>query len=191
MTSPLEKHWHGVEYNDAERLGVRIKRVPPPAPDLWHARIVVVHLLTKEENKGNHNLYMDVIDKAGLRMNGSLLRGDNNGIKLQARIDKPANEFGTNFALFGQDELFAWVDWVPDGGVVSSDVIMGVHTRWGGEIVGGQGYGHISYYVIWQLTKGDTPPVPPPPGPSEDYNAGFRDGIAYAKNKILMTLGSF
>jgi hypothetical protein len=158
--TPIEKYWHGEEYHDCDRLGIIIKRAD--TVDV-HAHCVVVHLLTRQENMGNHNLYMDVIDSNNKRLDGSILKGRNNNINLSARIDKPPNEFGTNFAMYNQDTLSCWVDEVPGLGRIPSDVISGFSTRWGGPIVGNQDYGHISYYVIWQVGTGSIVEPPEPP----------------------------
>lgn len=179
MTSPIEKYWHGTEYNDCERLGITIQRVDNAAQ---FARCVVVHLLTKEENGGQHNLFMDVINEKSERLNGSLLRGQNNNIVLSARIDKPPNEFGTNFSIFTQDTINAWVSEVPGiSGNIASDRVNGFSTRWGGPIVGGQEYGHISFYVIWMVLT-DIPPIPPPP--PDEYGRGFKAGVDYARGAM-------
>lgn len=136
--TPISKFWKGIKYNDAERLGVIIK--PTIIRDKPYAEVVVVHLLTGEENNyGNHNLNFDVIDEEGKQIRGSVIRGDNNGIKLKSTIDKPPNEFGTNFALYSQDTVSCWVEEVPGFGKISSDTVSGFHTRWGGDMVGGTG----------------------------------------------------
>lgn len=160
MSSPIEKYWHGTPYFDCARLGISIVK-PAIIPGQPYAQAVVVHLLTKEENQGNHNEYFDVIDLNNKQARGSVILGRNNAIPLRTVIDKPPNEFGSNFAVFAQDTIDAWVDTVPNIGKVASDTVKGFSTRWGGPIVGGQDYGHISIYVIWQIGTSDTPPPPP------------------------------
>lgn len=183
MITPIEKYWHGTEYNDCERLNIEIQRVSDASQ---FARCVVVHLLTKEENMGNHNLYMDVINERNERLNNSLLKGQNNNIALQTRIDKPPNEFGCNFAMFTQDTINAWVGEVPGiTGQIPSDRVNGFSTRWGGPIVGNQDYGHISYYVIWQI-RTDIPPIPPPP--TSQYEKGLEDGVDLARRAMIEAL---
>lgn len=158
MTTPIEKYWHGTEYNDCPpELGITIKRANVTG---LYARCVVIHLLTRAENQGNHNLYMDVIDRDNHRLNNTLLLGRNNNISLQARIDKPPTEFGTNFAMYNQDTDSCWVAEIPGIGFIPSDTVSNFSTRWGGPIVGGNDYGHVSYYVIFQV-GGNTPPIPP------------------------------
>lgn len=181
MTTPIETYWHGTEYHDCDRLGIVIQR----SNEAIHARCVVVHLLTKEENGGNHNLYMDVIDENNNRLNNSLLRGRNNNINLSTRIDKPPNEFGCNFAMYPQDTISCWVGEVPGLGKIPSDVVSGFSTRWGGPIVGNQDYGHISYYVIWQIAT--TPGEPPVEPPIDDCTQLAKDYVALQNkyNKLL------
>lgn len=177
----IDKHWHGTEYNDCEHLGITIKRAETGN---LHAHCVAIHHLTRDENKGNHNLFLDVIDEFGKRIKLATLKGDNNGIRLIAKIDKPDNEFGTNFSLYSQDTVSCWVDEVPGIGKVVSDTVSGFHTRWGGDIVGGNDYGHNSYYVIFQLTTDAPDPIPPNP----TYEQGLKDGVKFAKHKLTEAL---
>lgn len=157
--TPIEKYWHGVEYNDTPaEMAVTIKRVNVTG---IYARCVVIHLLTKDENGGQHNLFMDVINQQNKRLDGSLLLGRNNNISLSARIDKPPNEFGTNFSVYTQDTVNAWTGEATGFGAIPSDTVFNFSTRWGGPIVGGQDYGHISIYAIWQIISGNPPPPPP------------------------------
>ncbi len=158
--TPIEKYWHGTEYNDTPpEMGVTIRRANVTG---IYARCVVIHLLTREENMGNHNFYLDVIDQHDKRLDGSLLLGRNNNISLFSRIDKPPNEFGTNFSVYTQDTVNAWVGEATGFGAIPSDTVLNFSTRWGGPIVGGQDYGHISIYAIWQIISGTPiPPIPP------------------------------
>lgn len=166
MTTPIERYWHGIPYFDCERLNISIVK-PALLPGQLYAKAVVIHLLTREENQGNHNEYFDVIDLNSNQLRGSAILGRNNNIQLRTVIDKPPNEFGTNFSVFAQDTMDAWVDEVPTIGKVASDRVNGFSTRWSGPIVGGQDYGHISIYVIWQIITGDTPIPPEPPDCNE------------------------
>lgn len=166
--TPIEKWWHGEEYHDCERLGITIQRIPTTS--VVYARCVAVHLLTRQENGSNHNAYFDVIDEAGKRINGAVIIGQNNNIRLRSVIDKPPNEPGTNFSVYTQDTINAWVGEVPTLGVIPSDKVNGFSTRWGGSIVGGQDYGHISIWVLWMIRTGapGLPPIKPPvEGPSD------------------------
>lgn len=175
--TPIQRFWHGQPYNDIPpQMGVTITR-PTLKPGDWYAEAVVVHLLTRAENMGNHNLYLDVIDEDGRQVRGAQMAGRNNNIHLFAVVDKPVNEFGCNFAMFAQDTLNCWVAGAPDHNPVVSDVAGNFSTRWGGAIVGGQDYGHVSFYVIFQLKRDARPPEPPeppiPPEPSDQFRAGF------------------
>lgn len=176
MTSPIDKYWHGTEYNDTPpEMGIVIKRANVTGV---YARCVVIHLLTKAENGGNHNLYLDVIDQGGKRINNSLLLGRNNNISLSAQIDKPLNEFGTNFAMYNQDTVSCWVGAVPGLGAIPSDAAMNFSTRWGGPIVGDQDYGHISFYVIFQVTSGTPIPPPLPPADCAELQQKYNKALA-------------
>lgn len=172
--TPIQRFWKGTPYNDVPpQLGIKIT---PPAikPGVIYAQAVVIHLLTRTENMGNHNLYLDVIDGSGQQVRGAQLAGQNNNINLRAMIDKPVNEFGTNFVLHTQDTVSCWALSAPGYGPIASDVVSGFSTRFGGEIVGGQDYGHISFYVIFQLGATVTEPEPPDLPPISDrYTEGF------------------
>jgi hypothetical protein len=168
--SPIQDYWHGIEYNDVNPIaGITIKRAVPIG-DLPYARCVAIHLLTKVQNGNNHNIYMDVIDKTNKRLDGSVLHGRNNNFSLTATIDKPKNEAGTNFSVGTQDTYSVWVDTVPGLGKVVSDEIGNLATRWGGSLFDNQDFGHISFYILWMIVTGSTPPIDPVP-PTGDIAA--------------------
>jgi len=184
MTTPYERWYHGKEYHDCERLGITIQRVP--TVEAVYARCAAIHLLTRDENGGNHNEYFDVFNQDGQRLNNTLILGQNNNIKLSARIDKPYNEPGTNFSVNTPDTINAWVGDVPGLGVIPSDRVNGFSTRWGGPIVGECDYGHISIWVLWIIQTDNIPPIPPVP--SNDYERGLDDGVNMARDAILEAL---
>lgn len=182
--TPIQKYWKGVPYHDCQQLDITIHK-PTVQPGQVYFQAVVVHLLTKAENGGNHNEYFDAIDENDQQLRGSIIKGLNNGINLSATIDKPPNEFGTNFSVHTQDTIDAWLAEVPGIGPVAADTVKGFHTRWGGEIVGGQDYGHISIYVIWKKMTG-TPPDPeePPVSDCEELQEKYDDLLAQ-HNKMV------
>ncbi len=100
--------------NAAEKYGVLVKTlaeqsvpleaeqsVPLEAKQYW--RVVGVHHLTGAENMSNHNVFCDVLDEDGRRLNSIRLKlAQGNMAPVYAVIDKPANEPGTNFPIWGE-----------------------------------------------------------------------------------------
>ena len=84
--------------NDATPYGVSV--IPAevvPGQTFW--KVILIHHLTPEENRGSHNIYLDVLDEADQRVYGTRIRmawqaGSGIGV-----VDKPPNEPGTNFVL--------------------------------------------------------------------------------------------
>jgi hypothetical protein len=136
-------------YNDAKSLGVTINRVSNAK---WRA--IGVHHLTGDENRGNHNIFCDVLNKEGQRVNGARLKMIQGEVgSVFATIDKPAYEPGTNFPVW-------------DGAPVSVSVAEGLSDSFDGMSTlhpdedPGNYLAHHSFYVVFQENGG---PVDPPP----------------------------
>jgi len=63
----------GQPYNDAAKYEMKVNPVPNFGSAQQYWRVVGVHHLTGDENKGNHHVYADILDENGQRMNGSRL----------------------------------------------------------------------------------------------------------------------
>lgn len=132
--------------NDAESYGVAIEQHAPAAGETYY-KVISVHHMTGDENDGRHNLYMDVLDEDGNRINGAILNVLNaDGTSTYATIDKPAAEPGTNVAIWKNDTLSAWVS-----GSLLSDVVSGISTKHADEESGNTLF-HHSFYVKWRKT---------------------------------------
>jgi len=164
----------GDPINDAaEKYGVEVVKTIniPEGQDYW--RIIGVHHLLPEENKGNHNLFVEALDKNGERVRPRLYAGwtwvgrRSDQIARPGVLDKPLNEPATNFAMsFGQI-ISVWILGMTEDGKDQSDLIRNVHTSHPDEPAPDgslhNSIGHHSFYVVFQLTQ--SPDTLPPPNP--------------------------
>lgn len=153
--------------NGATKYGVTITPAEVARGQAYW-RVIGVHHLTGPENHSQHNVFCDVLDEQGKRLNGAMLVVVNVNRKINhIKIDKPDNEPGTNAPMHWGDELEFYV--ATDG--LASDHAEGFHIRHEDEDPGTT-RGHHSFYVVWQrVTAGQLPPVeeeppvdPPPLG---------------------------
>lgn len=159
--------------NDAEAYGVRIQRAPAAA-----MRCIGVHHLTGPENRGNHHIYLDVLDEDGERLKGAVILYTWQGHPsdpLKVTCDKPDHEPAANIPLYPGQIVTLWVD---TGDVIgASDQVSGIHTAHPDEDAGNTRY-HHSFYVVFQLRSPGTPAIPerptPPPNVPE-YAAPLAD----------------
>jgi len=168
----VENHKEGnPPINDAIEYGVAIEPCRPEEGEFYW-KIIGLHHLTPEENVGKHNLFMDVLDAAGGRVEPFFevdwtwegRRPDEAAPPV--RLDKPQNEPGGNLSVWINQTVSAWV--TDDN--ECSDTIGNVHTRHADES-GGNTVGHHSFYVVWMLAEAGEepdPPLPPLPEPSDD-----------------------
>jgi len=139
----------GKPYNDATQYGVQIHSVPDKGGATHYWRVVGVHHLTGNENKGNHHAYADVLDENGQRVNGARLVLVQEGAgPLHAVVDKPANEAGTNFPMWSNTRGTLSVSWPADHPLPSEQV--GVLRTDHADEEAGNTWGHHSFYVVFQ-----------------------------------------
>jgi hypothetical protein len=143
-------------YNDAAaKYKVDIKflsdiEVPDDTTHYW--RVIGVHHLTGSENMGNHNVFVDVLDEDGKRINRArlvLFQPDVDPVF--AVVDKPAHEAGTNFPLWKADKATVAVVW-PEDNPLPSEQVSGLSTGHPDEEVGNTLF-HHSFYVVYQRTE--------------------------------------
>ena len=131
--------------NDAKVYGVAIEPVDAtPGTEFW--RVVRVHHLTPEENKGNHHIYLDVLDEAGARIQGAQLRVTWDGGEQVVTIDKPANEPGANFPMWKYQICSVEAIGLP------SDRVTNLHTGHPDEAPGNTLF-HHSFAVTFQRAR--------------------------------------
>src|SRR5262245_33761244 len=139
--------------SNAAKYGVQVKPISqanPNATQYW--RVVGIHHLTGDENRGNHHAYIDTIDEDGRRINGVRLVLNQDGQRpVFAVVDKPANEAGTNFPLWSTSLANVSVQWPADNPLPSEEV-RGIRTEHADEEVGNT-LGHHSFYIVFQRTS--------------------------------------
>lgn len=145
-------------YNDALDYGVQIGALRETAAAYW--RVIGAHHLTGAENGGNHNIFCEVLDEEGARIDGAyLLMVQGRLAPVYARIDKPAHEAGTNFPVWGETPVTVAMR----GGALPGEAVTGLRINHPDEEAGNS-IGHHSFYVVFQRTLGGrVPPEPEPP----------------------------
>jgi hypothetical protein len=128
--------------NDAVAYGVSIVPAQVVQGETYW-KCIKIHHLTPEENNGNHNVFVDVVDENDQRVYGtrvSLKWPTGSGI---GTIDKPPEEAGTNFPL--------WKNQVVEIEVIGrpSDRVIGLHTGHPNEGAGNALY-HHSFFVLFK-----------------------------------------
>ncbi len=127
---------------DIAQYGATIQRVAAqPGTKYW--QIVDAYHLPGQQNKGNHNIFVDMLNADGTRRNGAhvtLYAGDK---QFTNTLDKPANEPGTNFPTYrGPRYDVAGAD-------MPSDRAVGFSTDYPDEEAGNTN-GHHSYMVVFK-----------------------------------------
>ena len=143
----------GTPYNNARLLDVQVIPANTDTHDyVW--RLIGVHHLTGVENGGKHHIYCDVLDLHGNRINGMYLQAEIGNDAHEAVIDKPLEEPGTNFPMWGNGEphlVYVPKEQFVDGyHGIPSDSVHGLHTLWPDEDIGNT-RGHHSFLCIWQF----------------------------------------
>ena len=120
---------------------------PTTATYKW--RCVHIHKLADNENQGNHNVYVDLIDEAGQRIAHpaeKLYFGWSGSETHSTEFEKPEWEPGANFMLTAGEN--AWCHFGTGSDIVN-DLL--------GEA------GHTSYYIVFQRQNSDVVTAPHQP----------------------------
>lgn len=123
-------------------------------------RVIGIHHLTPEENRGNHVVYVDVVDENGNRMPNQDLHlawgweGQRADERVEPRrFDKPPEEPATNVEMYSGQNV--WIRVGGDG--LPSDTVLNLHTKHADEPgPNGENWnsiGHHSYYVLFQRAQ--------------------------------------
>src|SRR5712692_2634579 len=127
---------------DITHYGASIVRSNAP-PDTKYWKIIDAYHLPGRQNRGNHTLFVDMLNADGTRRNGAhcnMYIGDK---MFTNTLDKPANEPGTNFPMFRGPRYDV------EGADMPSDKAVGFNTDLPDEEVGNTN-GHHSFMVIFQ-----------------------------------------
>jgi hypothetical protein len=159
--------------NDALRYGVEIVHSAAPQWGEVYFKVIGVHHLTGSENGGQHNVFCEVLDEEGKRIQGAVLIAANiNNTVSHVRADKPDSEPAASIPMWGNDTLTVSV-----AGNTPSEKVRGLHTRHADE-GSGNTLGHHSFLVVWQKRHvGHTPTPQPEPEPDPQPQPDWLDEI--------------
>ena len=142
-------------------------------PGDMYAKLVRLHLLTPEENHGDHNIFVNVVDEDGCRLENVVVAWHNTGNNTagMAQLDKTDPNAPMGDVPVGQnDTMEIWIHRVDDH-YCESDIVVGFHTRHPDIEVPGSTTGHhsiLAEYVFAEVPEAPGSPEPPtPPVPDE------------------------
>ncbi len=141
--------------NDAKSYGVEVFQAE--GNEVY--RVLGAHHLTGDENRFNHHLFVDVLNRDGQRIQGKRIYFTQSpgGDVHEAIIDKPTNEPGTNIPIWPNDTVTVYTK----SANYVSDSVTGIHVRHPDEGQHNRLY-HHSFYVCFQLRTGEVIDPPPP-----------------------------
>ena len=173
----------GQPINDAAAYDVRISQAEvPDGESSW--RVIGVHHLTPEENRGKQNVFLEALDEEGRRVwdpfawAGWTWEGRRPDERADpVPLDKPANEPANNIVMHFGQIVSVWINGLAPDGADLSDRVQNLHTNHpdepgpGGELW--NSIGHHSFYVVFQRTRqGDDGGGIEPPEPDGGVIAG-------------------
>lgn len=183
-----------INMNLAENYGVAVRPVSNQNQPHWRADFVA-HL-SPSENRGKHNVYVDVLE------NGERVRDPNlrigwtwegrrpDEVAPPIALDKPDNDKGHgNIDVYPSQTISVWINGLP------SDVVSGIHTRHPDE-PGPSGenwnsYGHHSFYIRFVRVSGvTTPPIEPPTDPGDNDQSTINKRLDALEAEIAMLKGT-
>lgn len=159
--------------NDATAYGVTVDRAQVQEGETYFQVIGIWHLLPSE-NRGNRNIFLDVLDENNQRIRGTLIDWTWEGRRPDepanpAVVDKPDNEPGGNISVGAGQKISLRVL------NARSDRVNNLHSLHpdergpNGELW--NSIGHHSFYIIFKrIKKGSS--VPPPPLNGEEPGNG-------------------
>lgn len=178
--------------NMATAYGVSV--VKAPAGPAW--RCIGVYHLAPEQNRGRHNVFIEVLDEHGNRTRNPVVNWTwyMDAPTQTVKLDKPDNEPATDIPVQASYTVTLRVN----GGGLPSDSVGNIHTRHGDEYFNGEKLnytGHHSFYVVFQRQGSAVilPPDPVDPPTNSDELARLRAENARLRAAItnaLAALGS-
>lgn len=158
----LNRRYLAQPSNDAANYGASIVAVTGGAA--W--RCIGIYHLKPMENNGRHNVFVEVLDEAGNRTRQPQIAWTwwiDAPVQLR-KLDKPNNEPAADIPVdLGATITLRVADAFP------SDSVGNLHARHNDEGAGNS-WGHHSFFVVFQLRRGNvvTPPIEPPKPPILD-----------------------
>lgn len=142
-----------------------------------HYRIIGVHHLTGEENKGKHNLYLDCVDESGNRRSERIQWGwegqKPTEIVTPVILDKPITEPAGNISIHAGQKVWAQVFGQETDRVENVHTLLGNENAWNSN-------GHHSHYVVFMYVSS----IVPSPEPSEPPSEECEDELQKVQQKI-------
>lgn len=156
----LNRRYLATPANDATAYGVSIIRAQQQ--NAW--RCIGAYHLKPDENRGRHNVFVEVLDESGKRTRNATIKWRwYTDAPLQTRLlDKPDDEPAADIPL----ESSMFVSLYLDGDGLPSDNVGNLHSRHGDEKGSGgetfNSYGHHSFYIVFQRQKSGVVITEPP-----------------------------
>jgi hypothetical protein len=175
--------------NQAADYGINV--IKAPAGPAW--RCIGIFKLAPQENRGRHNVFVDVLDELGNRTRQPVINWTwyMDAPTQTVRLDKPDNEPAADIPV----EKSYTVTLRVNGDGLPSDSVGGIHTRHRDEGEGNT-YGHFSYYIVFQRQRKNiiTPPVDPVDPPPDvtalrAENLALRNLVARYRQVVAGVIG--
>lgn len=161
----LNRRYLQQQANDAANYGASI--VKAPAGDAW--RCIGIYHLKPSENNRRHNVFVEVLDESGNRTRFPVINWTwwIDAPLQKLRLDKPDNEPAADIPINPGATITLSVNAF---GLPSDSVgnLRASHADEGPNA--GNAIGHHSFYVVFQLKRGNvvTPPIEPTKPPISD-----------------------
>lgn len=157
----LNRKYLATPANDATAYGVSIQAATQKS--VW--RCIGAYHLTPDQNRGRHNVFVEVLDESGKRTRNATIKWRwYMDAPIQTRLlDKPDDEPAADIPLEAPMTVSIYLD----GEGLPSDNVGNLHSRHGDEKGSGgetfNSYGHHSVYLVFQRQKGGVVIIIDPP----------------------------
>ena len=178
--------------NDAaDRYGIRIERAQVDVGETYW-QVIGVHHLLPLENFSNHHIYLDVLDRNGVRVRQphawvgwTWENRSSNEPAPPVPIDKPAAEPGGNISVNRGQMVSVWVKGRTPIGTAISDQVVNIRTTHPDEPLPDgtlhNTWGHHSFYVVFQETVKTSDATPP-----QSQTSVIEGVVANGQNRIIL-----
>jgi|WetSurMetagenome_2_1015567.scaffolds.fasta_scaffold394548_1 hypothetical protein len=151
------------------KFGVRLVEADV-APGETYWKVIGIHHLSPTENRGDHHIYLEALDEAGVRIHAPLVWATSQfgSITEPVKLEKPDAEPAGNIPMYEGNTYKASIRGLSLNASDKSDRVDNIHTNHPDEPLpadglGGVTNGHHSFYVVFQRTKkGAADPNPQP-----------------------------